>query len=67
VAYRAILRAGAHDPPQSIEHLAQVVVALWGVFSNERQVGCDKGPLFVGNVAWVWFSSCHAKMLPLPG
>src|SRR3712207_3118710 len=28
-------RAGAHDPPQSIEHLAQVVVALWSVFSNE--------------------------------
>src|SRR5215217_5869666 len=59
--------AGVHDPPQSIEHLAQIVVALWGVFSNERQVGDNKRPLFVGNVAWVCFSSIHARMLPLPG
>jgi hypothetical protein len=42
------------------------VVALWGVFSNERQVRGNKRPLFVGNVTWVWFSSSHAKMLPLP-
>src|SRR5829696_4994436 len=46
-------RAGAHYPPQSIEHLTQVVVALWSVFSNERQVRGNKRPLFVGNVAWV--------------
>src|ERR671913_32576 len=59
--------ACAHDPSQSIEHLAQVMVALWGVFSNERQVRGNKRPLFVGNIAWVWFSSCHARMLPLPG
>src|SRR3712207_5116053 len=60
-------RAGAHDPPQSIEHLAQVVVALWSVFSNERQLRVNKRPLFVGNVAWAWFSSRHARMLPRPG
>src|SRR3712207_1640026 len=50
-------RAGAHDPPQSIERLAPVVVALWSVFSNERQVRGNKRPLFVGSVAWGWFSS----------
>src|SRR5918994_4669462 len=60
-------RASTHDPPQSIEHFAQVVVALWSVFSNERQVRSNKRPLFVGNVAWVWFSSRHTRMLPLPG
>src|SRR5215204_2783863 len=58
--------ACAHDPPQSIEHLAQIVVALWSVFSNERQVRGNKRPLFVGNVTWVRFSVRHARMLPLP-
>jgi hypothetical protein len=59
-------RAGAHNPPQPVEDLAQVVVALWSIFSNERQVRGYEGPLFVGNVAWVWFSSRHTRMLPFP-
>ena len=50
-------RAGAYDPPQSVEDLAQVVLALGGVLPHEREVRGDKRPLLVGNVAWVWFSS----------
>jgi hypothetical protein len=59
-------RAGSYDPPQPVENLAQIVVALWSVFSNERQIRGNKRPLFVGYITWVWFSSSHAKMLPFP-
>jgi len=44
-AQRAI--EAPHDPPQSVEDLAQVVLALRGVFSEECQVGGNKCPLFV--------------------
>src|SRR5215210_4824577 len=40
-------RPGPHDPPQPVEDLAQVVLALRGVLPNEREVGSDKLPLFV--------------------
>jgi hypothetical protein len=56
-------RAGAYDPPQSVEDLAKIVVALRGVLSDEREVWGDEVPLFVGNVTGVWFSSIHAQML----
>src|SRR5215210_5522900 len=55
--------AGAYDPPQPVEDLAQIVFALGCVLPHEREVRSQEGPLFVGNVAWVWFSSIHAKML----
>jgi hypothetical protein len=44
----------------------RIVVSSGRVLSDERHIRSDKGPLFVGNVAWVWFSSSHAKMLPGP-
>src|SRR5829696_4025637 len=59
--------AGAYNPPQPVEDLAQVVVALGSVFSDEREVRGDEVPLFVGNVAWVRFSCSHARMLTFPG
>ena len=59
-------RSGANHPPQSVEHLAKVVVALGSVLSEERQIRSYKGPLFVGNVARIWFSCSHTKMLTLP-
>jgi hypothetical protein len=62
----APLRASPHDPPEPVEDLAQVVLTLRRVFSNECQVRGEEGPLFVGNVAWVRFSVRHAHMLPLP-
>jgi hypothetical protein len=34
--------------------------------NDERQIRDDNRPLFVGNVTWVWFSSCHARTLPFP-
>ena len=39
--------AGAYDPPQAIQYLAQIVLALGRVLPNEREVGGDKLPLFV--------------------
>ncbi len=36
--------AGSDDPSKPVEDLAQLVVALWGVFSNERQIRGDEGP-----------------------
>ena len=39
--------AGPHDPPQPVEDLAQFVLALRGVLSDECQVGGNKCPLFV--------------------
>src|SRR5215212_320100 len=59
-------RAGPHHPSEPVQHLAQVVLALGRVLPNEREVGSDKLPLLVGNVAWVWFSSSHAQMLSFP-
>src|SRR5215212_5207154 len=58
--------AGAHDPPQPVEYLAQVVGALGSVLPDKREVRGDKRPLLVGNVAWVWFSCSHAQMLTFP-
>src|SRR5215213_4552335 len=56
-------RAGADHPPQSVEYLSEVVIALGCVLPEECQVRGDERPLFVGNVAWVWFSSSHTPML----
>src|SRR5918995_6543694 len=39
--------AGAYDPPQAIQYLAQVVLALGRVLPNEGEVGSDKLLLFV--------------------
>ena len=66
VGHVAPLGACPHDPPKPVENLAQLVAALRGILADERQVGGDEGPLFVGNVAWVWFSVLHTNMLPLP-
>jgi hypothetical protein len=49
------------------EDLAQIVVALRSVLSDEREVWGDEVPLFVGNVTGVWFSSIHAQMLSCTG
>jgi hypothetical protein len=49
------------------EDLAQVVVGLRSVFSDEREVRGDEVPLFIGNVTGVWFSSSHDQMLPCTG
>jgi hypothetical protein len=60
-------RAGAYDPPQPVEDLAQIVLALRGVLSDEREVRSDEVPLFVRNVTGVWFSSSHDQMLSCTG
>jgi hypothetical protein len=60
-------RAGAYDPPQPVEDLAQIVLALRGVLSDEREVWGHEVPLFVRNVAGVWFSSSHDQMLSCTG
>src|SRR5215203_466579 len=60
-------RAGAYNPPQPVEDLAQVVVSLGSIFSDEREVRGEEVPLFVGNVTGVWFSSSHEQMLPCTG
>src|SRR5215212_11813389 len=36
--------AGAYDPPQSVEDLAQIVLALGCVFPNEREVRSKERP-----------------------
>src|SRR5215212_10104300 len=56
--------AGAHDPPQPVEDLAQIVLALGRVLPNEREIRSHERPLLIGNIAWVWFSRIHAQMLP---
>jgi hypothetical protein len=60
-------RAGAHDPPQPVQDLAQIVLALGGVLPNEREIWGDERPLLVRNIAGVWFSSSHAQMLSRTG
>jgi len=54
-------------PPTSepVQNRAQVAVALGGILSNECQIRSYEGPFLIGNVAWVRFSACHAKMLSL--
>ena len=47
MAYSATQSRFSDYPPKPIEDLAQLVVALRGVFSNEGQIRGDKGPLFV--------------------
>src|SRR5829696_4919962 len=56
--------ASAYDPAQPVEHLAKLVGALGSIFADQRQIGSHEGPLFVGNVARIRFSSRHAPMLP---
>ena len=47
VGHVASGRTGAHDPPQTVEDFAQIVVALWGVLSEERKVRSHERPLFI--------------------
>ena len=54
-------RAGSHHPPQYVQHLTQVVLALGRVLSNKREVWGGERPLFVRNVARVRFSSRHER------
>ena len=67
VGHVAPRRAGAYDPPQPVEDLAQIVVALRGVLSDEREVWGHERPLFIRNVTGVWFSSSHDQMLSCSG
>src|SRR5215208_1760403 len=60
-------RAGAYDPPQPVQDLAKIVLALRGVLSDEREVWGHERPLFVRNVTGVWFSSSHDQMLSCTG
>jgi hypothetical protein len=48
VGYVAPRGAGAYNPPQAIQYLAQeVVLALWGVLPDESEVWGGERPLFV--------------------
>src|SRR5215216_2050168 len=60
-------RAGAYDPPQPVQDLAKIVLALGGVLSDECEVWGHERPLFVRNVTGVWFSSSHDRMLSCTG
>jgi hypothetical protein len=55
-AYEIHLRARFED-------LSQIVVALRGILSEEREVWGHERPLFIRNVTGVWFSSSHEQML----
>ena len=50
-----------------VQEGAQLVLALRGVLSDEREVRGDEVPLFVRNVTGVWFSSSHDQMLSCSG
>ena len=58
--------ARAHDPPQGVEGLAQVVDALGSVLSEQREVGGDEGLFLIARVCGVRLLVRHARMLPLP-
>ena len=60
-------RAGAYDPPQPVQDLAKIVLALGGVLSDECELRGHEHPLLVRNVTGVWFSSSHDQMLSSTG
>jgi hypothetical protein len=70
VRQQAPLRAGAHDPAQAIEDLAQGVLALRGVFRHQRQVGGHQGPFLVTHIARIGCAvrcfGCHGRSIPRP-
>ena len=47
-------RAGADDPPEAIEHIAEVVDALAGVLRKQAEIGDHEGPFGIRNIAGVW-------------
>lgn len=61
-----------HAEPVRTTHLSPFKTSRrscsrWGgVLPDERQIRSHTVPFFVGNVAWVRFSSSHARMLTLP-
>jgi len=55
--------AGTHRPAQSIEHVAQRIGALRGIFRHQGQVGGHKGPFVITHVARISFS-VHPLSLP---
>jgi hypothetical protein len=46
-------RAGADDPAQAVEDIAEVILALGGILGQQAEVGDDELPLGVGNIAGV--------------
>ena len=63
-------RAGAHDPAQGVEDLAQVVTPLRGVFPHQRQVGGHEGPFVITHVGRIGLAGLglgvHPPSLPSP-
>jgi hypothetical protein len=59
--------AGAQHPPQPIEDLSEIVLALKRVFAYQRQIRSHKASLFFRNVTWVRLSGHHTEMPTLLG
>jgi hypothetical protein len=57
---------GGHDVAQAIEHLAQGVLLLWGVFRHQCHVGRYERPFVVAYVTQIGFSR-HAPSIPYSG
>ena len=53
------LGAGADDPAEGVEDVAEAVLALAGVLGEQAEVGQDELPLGVGDVAGVGLVSDH--------
>ena len=45
--------AGAHQPAQGVEDLAQGIVSLGSLLAHQAQIGGYEGPLVIGNVTGI--------------
>src|SRR5271165_937025 len=52
-------RAGANDPPQAVEDVAEVIDPLAGVLGQEAEIGDDEFPFGVGDIAGIGLVSDH--------
>src|SRR5215204_6389439 len=58
--------SGAHDPPQGVEDLTQIVGALRGVLADQCQVRGHESPFLVAHVSRIRLPVRHVRMLTLP-
>lgn len=62
----APLRVGSHQPTQAVIDLAQVALALQGVFAHQRQIRRDEHPLVVAHIRGIGLACTHAAFYPAP-
>ena len=56
IGHHAPQRARSHQPPQAIQDFAQTVHTLRRLLGHEGQIGGDKGPFIITDIAGVGFS-----------